>query len=538
MSDPHSVRAFRLCALFALVSLCATATAADDPGARAPVVVWTVKGDVHATSGSRDIALKAGLALQLPVSIRVGADGALEMHQGATVVSAAANSQLQIPKATSSDQTLDRIVQSEGNVYYNVAKRPAHKLRVETPLLVAVIKGTRFNVSAVDTMTTISLLEGSIEVHASDDSSVVDLSAGQMATRSRSQPAIRVIRMTTGEVIHGPTSEVAAAIAAGQRVDSGIQGQAHSRDEVTRPAALVAISPLTAEMPTPAVQTSNLATGVASGQGDDHGASISLTLNQLVTHANSSASASNVGGSAGAGSGVDTGTSGSNGGSLGVNTGASGSNGGGLGSATGASGAGGGGLGSATGASGAGGGSVGTGAGGGSVGTGTGASGAGGGNLGATTGTSSTPGGSLGGTTGSPASGASGTGSASASANGNGNGSGNGSGNGNVGTTFSPGNSGITVTPGSGTGTSSASNSGNSGSGNSNGQGPGSSNGQGAGNSNGQGSSNSSGQGSGSSTSSNGSSGSNGQGNSSSSNGQGAANLNAALQALLNKKKK
>ena len=85
---------------------------------------------------------------------------------------------MQIPKATSSDQTLDRIVQSGGNVYYNVAKRPAHKLRVETPLLVAVIKGTRFNVSAVDTMTTISLLEGSIEVHASDNASVVDLSAG------------------------------------------------------------------------------------------------------------------------------------------------------------------------------------------------------------------------------------------------------------------------------------------------------------------------------------------------------------------------
>ncbi len=512
MSDRYSVRGLGLCALLALVSLCATATAADDPGARAPIVIWTVNGDVHATSGARDIPLKAGLDLQLPVSIRVGADGALEMHQGATVVSAAANSQLQIPKATSSDQTLDRIVQSEGNVYYNVAKRPAHKLRIETPLLVAVIKGTRFNVSAADTMTTISLLEGSIEVHASDDTSVVDLSAGQMATRSHSQPAIRVIRMTTGEVIHGPAPEVAAAIAAGQRVDHALQGQGRSKDEVPRPAALIAISPNSV---IPAVSTSALATGVASGQGDDHGASSSLTLNQLVTHATSAAGASNMAGSS-AGTSVDTGTSGANAGSLGADTGAAGSNGGSLGSGAGTSGTSGGTLGTGAGTSGAGGGSVGAGAGT----SGTGASGTAGGSVGpANTGTGSTP------SLGSSASGASGTGSASSSGAANGNA--NGSGNGNAGTASTPGNSGITVTPGSGPGTSSASNSGSSGGG--------SSNGQGTGSSNGQGSSGSSGPASGSSNSS---SSSNGSGNSSNSNGQGPGNLNAALQSLLNKKKK
>jgi collagen type III alpha len=293
MFGRHNSSGLRRYALLALVPLWASGARADDPGARAPVVVSAVKGDVHVTSGARDIPLKAGVALDLPVSIRVGADGALEMHQGATVVSAAANSQLQIPKATSSDQTLDKIVQSQGNVYYNVAKRPAHKLRIETPLLVAVIKGTRFNVSALDTMTTISLLEGSIEVHASDDSSVVDLSAGQMATRSRSQPAIRIIRMSTGDVIGRPGHEVALAGAAAGQHESGasrFQEVSRGKDEATRSVPVVSSVAAPAEG-----QAATLASGVATPQGDDHGASSSLTLNQLVTRANSSASVSGAG---------------------------------------------------------------------------------------------------------------------------------------------------------------------------------------------------------------------------------------------------
>jgi collagen type III alpha len=457
MFGHHNISGLRRYALLALVPLWASGARADDPGARAPVVVSAVKGDVHVTSGARDIPLKAGVALDLPVSIRVGAHGALEMHQGATVVSAAANSQLQIPKATSSDQTLDKIVQSQGNVYYSVAKRPAHKLRIETPLLVAVIKGTRFNVSALDTMTTISLLEGSIEVHASDDSSVVDLSAGQMATRSRSQPAIRIIRMSTGDVIGRPGHEVALAGAAAGQHESGasrFQEVSRGKDEATRSVPVVSSVAAPAEG-----QAATLASGVGTPQGDDHGASSSLTLNQLVTRANSSASVSAGGGpSTGGGASVDGGPSAGGGVS----------------------------------------------AGGGSVGTGS--------SSGSGAGTSSSPGGPSGTTasTGNSGSSSSGTGPASSG--------GSMHGNGNGGTTLSPGNSGITVTPGSSTGTSSPSNSGaaSSSSGNSN-SGPGNSSGQGSG-----------GQGSGGSSS--------GPGNS---NGQGPGNsLNAALQSLLNKKKK
>jgi hypothetical protein len=267
-------------------------------------VVSAIKGDVHATYASKDVALKVGASLDLPISIRVGADGALELHQGLTVISAAANSQLQIPKAVSSEETLDKIVQSQGNVYYGVAKRPTHKLRVETPLLVAIIKGTRFNVAALDASTTISLLEGSIEVRATDDSGVVDLSAGQMATRSRSQPAIQVIRMSTGELIRG-SAPTAASLEQDHSAHRGSPGQGN--DGSTGSASVIVSNQAQGSERTSATQTSAVTNGVVSGQGDDHGASSSLTLNQLVTRASSSSGASNSTGGA-SGSGVDSST--------------------------------------------------------------------------------------------------------------------------------------------------------------------------------------------------------------------------------------
>ena len=58
------------------------------------------------------------------------------------------------------------------------------KLRVETPLLVAVIKGTQFNVAVQPDSTTISLFEGRLEIRTPDDTDVVQLNAGEIAIRS------------------------------------------------------------------------------------------------------------------------------------------------------------------------------------------------------------------------------------------------------------------------------------------------------------------------------------------------------------------
>ena len=102
-------------------------------------------------------------------------------------------------------------MQPRGNAFYDIGKREGRKLRVETPYLVGVIKGTQFNVAAQDDSTTISLFEGLLEVRASDDSAVVDLKAGEIASRRR------------GDKSH-------------QRVEDGCrQGAAHVRVHRRRP---------------------------------------------------------------------------------------------------------------------------------------------------------------------------------------------------------------------------------------------------------------------------------------------------------------
>ena len=108
--------------------------------------------------------------LELPATLRTGRDGAIELKQGATTVSVGPETLLEFPALEKRGAPIDRIVQPRGNAFYNIGKREGRKLRVETPYLVGVIKGTQFNVAAQDERTTISLFEGLLEVRASDDS--------------------------------------------------------------------------------------------------------------------------------------------------------------------------------------------------------------------------------------------------------------------------------------------------------------------------------------------------------------------------------
>ena len=181
-----------LCAM-----LCAAPAAfAIDSG---DIVVDSVKGEVHVTMNGAAAPVRAGTVLELPATIRTGRDGALELRQGATTVSVGPETTLEFPALEERGGPIDRIVQPRGNAFYSIGKRAGRRLRVETPNLVGVIKGTQFNVAAQDESTTISLFEGLLEVHATDESSVIDLKAGEIASRKRGDKTISVIKMDGGK---------------------------------------------------------------------------------------------------------------------------------------------------------------------------------------------------------------------------------------------------------------------------------------------------------------------------------------------------
>lgn len=191
-SPSRSVVLAFLAAVLTCMPLSVTAAAT---ASRGDVVVATVHGTVSATMAGMTVPLSAGAILQLPATVRTGADGAVELRQGDSTFAAAGNTELEIPQSAAEDGLIERIIQVRGNAFYNIGKRTGTRLRVEAPYLVAVIKGTQFNVAAQDDSTTIALFEGHLEVRASDDSDVVDLNAGEIAIRRRNDVSISVLRL-------------------------------------------------------------------------------------------------------------------------------------------------------------------------------------------------------------------------------------------------------------------------------------------------------------------------------------------------------
>jgi hypothetical protein len=203
-----------LAAVLACMPLSMTAAAT---ASRGDVVVATVHGTVSATMAGMTVPLAAGAILQLPATVRTGADGAVELRQGNSTFAAAGNTELEIPQSAAEDGLVERIIQVRGNAFYNIGKRTGTRLRVEAPYLVAVIKGTQFNVAAQDDSTTIALFEGHLEVRASDDSDVVDLHAGEIAIRRRNDVSISVLRLNAAR---GGDTRRNPELAARQQADS------------------------------------------------------------------------------------------------------------------------------------------------------------------------------------------------------------------------------------------------------------------------------------------------------------------------------
>jgi hypothetical protein len=190
------VRALLALPLLVASLLVSTAAFAVDSG---DIVVTAIKGEVHFTVNGAERAIRSGGVLEPPATLRTGRDGAVELKQGATTLSVGPDTLLEFPALEKRGAPIDRVQQPRGNVFYDIGKRAGRKLRIETPYLVGVVKGTQFNVAAQDDSTTISLFEGLLEVRAADDSAAVDLKAGEIASRKRGGTSIGVTKMDAGK---------------------------------------------------------------------------------------------------------------------------------------------------------------------------------------------------------------------------------------------------------------------------------------------------------------------------------------------------
>jgi hypothetical protein len=191
------------------------------------IVVDSAKGDARLAQAGKERAARRGMVVLVPATLRTGRDGIVDLRQGTTLVNVGPETVLEFPAAQERGAPVERIVQSRGNAFYDISKRDGRKLRVETPYLVAVIKGTQFSVSVQDGLTSISLVEGSLEILSPDGGATVDLVAGEIATRRQGDAGITVVDIATAQV-RGPgagagtgTADV-AAIPAGPQALPGV----------------------------------------------------------------------------------------------------------------------------------------------------------------------------------------------------------------------------------------------------------------------------------------------------------------------------
>jgi hypothetical protein len=185
------------------------------------ISVTAVAGQVDVTMAGEAVIVERGATMLLPARIVTGHDGTLGLTQAGTNISVSSDTDIEIPAEAVDGNLVARLVQHRGNVFYDVAPRDVGKLRVETPFLVAVIKGTQFNVAVGDDRTTISLFEGRLELRTPDDSDVFELNAGEIAIRSLIDDAIHIVGMNDERAeaprAAEPVAEGAAPAAAVQR---------------------------------------------------------------------------------------------------------------------------------------------------------------------------------------------------------------------------------------------------------------------------------------------------------------------------------
>jgi len=166
------------------------------------ILIERLQGKVDVSTDGTASRVAIGDALALPSRIVTGDDGNILLRQGRTGVDIAPGSDVEIPEAAADGQLIARMIQHSGSAFYDVETRPLEqlKLTVETPYLVAVVKGTQFNVAVVDDTTTISLFEGTLEIRTPDGLQSIQLNAGEIAIRSDLDDSIRRLPMDADQL--------------------------------------------------------------------------------------------------------------------------------------------------------------------------------------------------------------------------------------------------------------------------------------------------------------------------------------------------
>ncbi|MDP6787905.1 MAG: FecR family protein [Rhodospirillales bacterium] len=127
--------------------------------------------------------VSAGTRLAPSTQLKTGPDGWALLVRGNSDITVKSDSHMAVPKQPR-DPLATRILQSLGTLLLRVEKRPGQRFEVETPYLIAGVKGTTFSVSVENKGATVSVEEGTVGVSTHDGGVEVDVTIGRTASVS------------------------------------------------------------------------------------------------------------------------------------------------------------------------------------------------------------------------------------------------------------------------------------------------------------------------------------------------------------------
>lgn len=198
--------------LFATI---ATALAvAGTPAWATEITVTSTSGQVALLERGHSVAAVVGATLTLPVEVHTGSDGNIDLQQLGSKLHIGPNSTIAMPDAGPQGSMVDKIKQSAGYVLYNIKSRKTQPLSVETPYLVAVVKGTMFTIAVQEHAAEVALMEGSLDISAPGVTQHILLKPNESIRHADGEPGLAVQSATSGVVAphSGSVADTTAAI--------------------------------------------------------------------------------------------------------------------------------------------------------------------------------------------------------------------------------------------------------------------------------------------------------------------------------------
>jgi FecR protein len=174
-------------ALLLLVALAAGLRPAAAGDAAATPKAWSVAAlaGTAATRASGDIngawqPLRTGATLPPGSVVMTGADSRLVLSNGVDRIRMSADSQVELPAAP--EGAVTRVIHWIGTAFFQVGKRPPRQFEVDTPYLVAIVKGTKFTTTTGAAGASVKVTEGIVGVSPAKGGDGIDVTAGQAAS--------------------------------------------------------------------------------------------------------------------------------------------------------------------------------------------------------------------------------------------------------------------------------------------------------------------------------------------------------------------